>query len=121
MIAPATRITPESLACLDSFLREYGDCAETAFDAHKFWVTENGKDTQQSVEGHMFYYRYRLKQGLPDSSPLQIIRNYQNAARAAGGKILIRRTVASPPFASTKGGKELWLDVAPSIKELNTI
>jgi hypothetical protein len=35
-------------------LREYGDCVETAFDAHNFWVTENGKDTKKSVEGHLY-------------------------------------------------------------------
>src|ERR1035438_1961363 len=93
-------------------LREVGDCVETAFDAHKFWVTENGKDTQKSVEGHMFYFRYRLKQGLPNSSPLQVIRNYQNAARAVGGKILFDNGRVTT-IVLNKGGKELWLDVAP--------
>jgi outer membrane protein OmpA-like peptidoglycan-associated protein len=93
-------------------LREYGDCVETAFDAHNFWVTENGKDTKKSVEGHMFYYRYRLKQGLPNSSPLQVIRNYQNAARAVGGKILFDKNNVTT-IRLTKGDKELWLDVAP--------
>ena len=93
-------------------LREVGDCVETAFDAHKFWVTENGKDTQKSVEGHMFYFRYRLRQGLPNSSPLQVIRNYQNAGRAVGGKILFDNGRVTT-IVLNKGGKELWLDVAP--------
>jgi outer membrane protein OmpA-like peptidoglycan-associated protein len=93
-------------------LREYGDCVETAFDAHNFWVTENGKDTKKSVEGHKYYYRYRLKQGLPNSSPLQVIRNYQNAARAVGGKILFDNGRVTT-IRLTKGDKELWLDVAP--------
>ena len=35
-------------------LREYGDCVETAFDANKFWIKENGKNVQQTVEGHKF-------------------------------------------------------------------
>jgi len=94
------------------FLRETGECTETAFDAHKFWVTANGKDTQQSVEGHMFWYRYRLKGGLPESSPLQVLRNYQNAARAVGGKILFDNG-RTTTIVLNKGGKELWLDVAP--------
>jgi outer membrane protein OmpA-like peptidoglycan-associated protein len=85
---------------------------ETAFDAHDFWVTENGKDTKKSVEGHKFWYRYRLKQGLPDSSPLQIVRNYQNAARAAGGKILFDKNYITT-IRLTKGDKELWFDVVP--------
>jgi outer membrane protein OmpA-like peptidoglycan-associated protein len=94
------------------FLRESGECTETAFDAHNFWVTENGKDTKKSVEGHMYYYRYRLKQGLPFSSPLQVIRNYQNAARAVGGKILFDNSRVTT-IRLTKDDKELWLDVAP--------
>ena len=93
-------------------LREIGDCVETAFDAHDFWVTENGKDKKQSVEGHKYYFRYRLKQGLPNSSPLQVIRNYQNAARAVGGKILFDNGRVTT-IRLTKGDKELWLDVAP--------
>jgi outer membrane protein OmpA-like peptidoglycan-associated protein len=93
-------------------LREFGDCTETAFDAHNFRVTENGKDTQKSVEGHKFYYRYRLKQGLPNSSELQVVRNYQNAARAVGGKILYDKSNITT-IVLNKGGKELWLDVVP--------
>ena len=93
-------------------LREIGDCVETTFDAHKFWVTENGKDTQKSVEGHMFNYRYRLKQGLPNSSELQCVRNYQNAARAVGGKILYDKGNITT-IVLNKGNKELWLEVNP--------
>ena len=72
-------------------LREYGDCTETAFDAYKFWVKDkNGKNVQQSEEGHLYYFRYRLKEGVTQPSALQIHRNYQNAARSAGGKVLMR-------------------------------
>jgi OmpA-OmpF porin, OOP family len=91
-------------------LREYGDCVETAFDAHGFWVTKDGKDIQQSVEGHKFWYRYRLKAGLPQSSVLQIMRNYQNAARAVGGQLLIDKN-GFTTIRLNKGGKELWLEV----------
>ena len=70
-------------------LREYGDCVETAFDAYKFWVKQDGKNVQQTEEGHKYWYRYRLIQGQTPLSPLQIHRNYQNAARSAGGKVLI--------------------------------
>jgi outer membrane protein OmpA-like peptidoglycan-associated protein len=93
-------------------LRGVDDCLETAFDAHKFWVTENGKDTQKSVEGHMYHFRYRLKQGLPNSSELQAVRNYQNAARAVGGKILYDKSNITT-IVLNKGGKELWLEVNP--------
>jgi len=91
-------------------LREYGDCVETAFDAAKFWVKENGKNVQQTEEGHKFWYRYRLIQGQTPLSPLQIHRNYQNAARAAGGKILIDEN-GFTTIRLNKGGKELWLEI----------
>jgi len=93
-------------------LREVGDCEETAFDAHNFLVTENGKDTKKSVEGHMYHFRYRLKQGLPNSSELQCVRNYQNAARAVGGKILYDKNNITT-IVLNKGNKELWLEVNP--------
>jgi outer membrane protein OmpA-like peptidoglycan-associated protein len=91
-------------------LREYGDCVETAFDAYKFWVKDNGKNVQKSVEGHKFWYRYRLKQGVTQSSPLQIHRNYQNAARSAGGKILMDENYYTT-IVLNKGGKELWMEI----------
>jgi len=95
-------------------LREIGDCVETAFDAYKFWVKENGKNVQQSVEGHMYYFRYRLKQGVTLPSALQIHRNYQNAARSAGGKVLIDENGYSTILLN-KGGKELWMEIHTTV------
>jgi len=95
-------------------LREYGDCVETAFDAYGFWVTKDGKDVKQSVEGHKFWYRYRLKAGLPQLSALQIMRNYQNAARSAGGQILIDKN-GFTTIRLNKGGKELWLEIHTTV------
>ena len=91
-------------------LREERDCVETAFDAYKFWVKENGKNVQQSEEGHMYYFRYRLKQGVTPPSALQIHRNYQNAARSAGGKVLIDENGYSTILLK-KDGKELWMEI----------
>ncbi len=91
-------------------LREYGDCVETAFDAYKFWVKENGKNVQQSEEGHKYFFRYRLIQGQTPPSPLQIHRNYQNAARSAGGKVLIDEN-GYTTILLNKGGKELWMEI----------
>jgi outer membrane protein OmpA-like peptidoglycan-associated protein len=95
-------------------LRESGDCVETAFDAYKFWVKENGKNVQQSEEGHMYYFRYRIKQGVPLPSALQIHRNYQNAARSAGGKILIDEN-GYTTILLNKGGKELWMEIHTTV------
>ena len=95
-------------------LRESGDCVETAFDAYKFWIKENGKNVQQSVEGHMYYFRYRLKQGVTQPSALQIHRNYQNAARSAGGQVLIDENGYST-IRLNRGGKELWLEIHTTV------
>ena len=95
-------------------LREVGDCVETAFDAYKFWVKENGKNVQQSVEGHMYYFRYRLKQGVTLPSALQIHRNYQNAARSAGGQVLIDEN-GYTTIRLNKGGKELWMEIHTTV------
>jgi len=91
-------------------LREYGDCVETAFDAYKFWVKDNGKNVQKSEEGRKFWYRYRLKQGVTPVSALQIHRNYQNAARSAGGKVLMDENYYTT-IVLNKGGKELWMEI----------
>jgi outer membrane protein OmpA-like peptidoglycan-associated protein len=95
-------------------LREYGDCTETAFDAYKFWIKGSGKNIQQSEEGHKYFFRYRLKQGLTPLSPLQIHRNYQNAARSTGGKVLIDENGYST-IQLSKGGKELWMEVHTNV------
>jgi OOP family OmpA-OmpF porin len=93
-------------------LREYGDCVETAFDAHNFWVTENGKDTK-TVGGRPYVLLPVPTQARPSGQQrLQVIRNYQNAARAVGGKILFDKNNVTT-IRLTKGDKELWLDVAP--------
>jgi outer membrane protein OmpA-like peptidoglycan-associated protein len=60
----------------------------------------------------MYHFRYRLKQGLPNSSELQCVRNYQNAARAVGGKILYDKGNITT-IVLNKGNKELWLEVNP--------
>jgi len=95
-------------------LLESGDYVETAFDAYKFWVKQNGKNVQQSEEGHMYYFRYRLKQGVTQPSALQIHRNYQNAARSAGGQVLIDEN-GYTTIHLNKGGKELWMEVHTTI------
>jgi outer membrane protein OmpA-like peptidoglycan-associated protein len=96
------------------FLRLSEECSETAFDAHKFWIKENGKNVQQSEEGHLYYFRYRLKQGVTPPSALQIHRNYQNAARSAGGKVLIDEN-GYTTIRLNKGDKELWMEIYTNV------
>ena len=95
-------------------LREYGDYVETAFDAYKFWVKESDKNIQKSEEGHKYFFRYRLKEGVTQPSPLQIMRNYQNAASSTGGQVLIDEN-GYTTIHLNKGGKELWLEIHTNV------
>jgi outer membrane protein OmpA-like peptidoglycan-associated protein len=91
------------------YIYEYKD---TQFDSAKFKVTANGKSTDEQIEGHMINLSYRIKQNVPATSMLQVIRNYQNAARSAGGQVL-DDTKGSNWYNTTlrlgKGGKEVWI------------
>ena len=99
------------------FLSEQND---KEFDAYQFY---DGKKIQ-SVEGKLYQKVYRIKDGAPSVSVLQIRRNYANAIKKAGGTILLDG-VADVEFQDTrynspivwgkfiKGGKEVWLEVFP--------
>ena len=89
------------------------DYKETPFDSFSFTVTEGGKEKQQPVEGRRYDFRYNLMENAPMPSALQIVRNYQNAARSAGGQVLFD-TKELTTIRLTKGGKEVWFAVQTS-------
>lgn len=89
------------------------DYQETPFDSYSFTVTEGGKQKQQPVEGHRYDFRYNLKENATMPSELQIVRNYQNAARSAGGQVLLD-TKELTTIRLSKGGKEVWFAVTTS-------
>ena len=64
------------------------DYSELPFDSFTFTVKEAGKTKDVKVEGHKYDFRFNLKDGATMPSPIQILRNYQNAARTAGGQVL---------------------------------
>ena len=92
------------------FIRDY---QETPFDSVTFTISEGGKKKEQAVEGRRIDFRYDLKEGAPMPSPLQIVRNYQNAARSAGGQVLFD-TAELTTIRLAKGGKETWFAVQTS-------
>lgn len=89
------------------------DYHETPFDVFSFTVTAGGKAKEQAVEGRRYDFRYNLMENAPMPSALQIVRNYQNAARSAGGQILFDTTELTT-IRLTKGGKEMWFAVQTS-------
>lgn len=87
------------------FLSAEGSFVDTPFDAFEFFV----KDGTKKVEGHhlRYYYEYDESAGKTPSF-LQIIRNYQAAAKRIGGQVLYeddRRTT----IRIAKSGQETWV------------
>lgn len=87
------------------FLPNEDSVTDTPFDAVEFFV----KDGTQRVEGHHLRYAY-VWDDAAGTSPafLQIVRNYQAAAKKIGGEILsedVRRTT----IRIAKGGQETWV------------
>jgi len=88
------------------------DYNESQFDSYTFKIKEGDKEKQQAVEGRLCKYNYRLQKGAVPASALQIIRNFQNAARSAGGQVL-REAGAGDDRETTlrfvKGASEVWI------------
>ena len=67
------------------------DCQSSQFDLRKFPVGAPSKDDQTlksvEVEGPVRWLSYQLKDGATPPSGLQIMRNFENAAKKAGGTV----------------------------------
>lgn len=88
------------------------DYSDIPFDAYKFKIASANTWKEDTVEGRRTNIRYSLKDGAVAPSPLQVLRNYENAARAKGGQILYSNdedSAATIRFG--KDGKEIWLDL----------
>lgn len=62
--------------------------SEAQFDSVKMAVKKNGKETEEAVEGHVTKIHYYLRENAAATSTIQVIRNYQNATRNAGGQVV---------------------------------
>jgi OmpA-OmpF porin, OOP family len=56
------------------------------FDVLKDFKDENGK--RMSVEGHYYLLTYSVKKGTKEATGPQVLRNYKNAVKKAGGKVV---------------------------------
>lgn len=83
-----------------------GSC-KSAFDAAEFYVKDGEAKT---VEGQMTHIEYSLQENAPQPSPLQIRRNYGNAAKSIGAVILYDQD-NSLTGRLVKNGKETWFKV----------
>ncbi len=85
------------------------DYQELAFDSYAFSVTANGKKADKTVEGKRINIRYNLKDNASTPSPLQVLRNYEYAARTAGGQVMYDNADDSvATLRLVRGGNEIW-------------
>lgn len=90
------------------------DCSES----YNELVLRTSVSKTEAKEGNLFYYYYRfnIDAGVKMKSPLQIIKNYENAVVKNGGKLVYKNTNASEGdieatlYLSTKE-KEYWIQL----------
>jgi len=93
----------------NTYIRAY---VYSDFDSFPFYVTANNRETKQTVEGKLYKIYYKIKEGTAPGSALQTVRNYQNAARAAGGQILYDYAAGDNRVTTIRlrrGSAEIWM------------
>ena len=100
-----------------SFITDYSK----NYDATEFQVGAKGAQPQvETVEGDTTTLRYFYESVEKQPSPLQLIRNYQNAVKQIGGAVLYERLPreadgGETTLKVTTGGKDVWIKVVPDI------
>jgi len=82
------------------------DCETKDFDAFKF-ETKNPHE-KTTVEGRLTKISYCMLTGSQQPSALAVVRNYENAIKAAGGTVLFADTNRWVNGKLAKDGKEIW-------------
>lgn len=86
------------------------------FAAYDFVTMQGNKTVKQHIEGHCvkYTYSYDTAAGAPPS-PLQIVRNYQQAGVKVGMEVLFEAVNGSSHLRTTlflnKAGRETWTEV----------
>jgi outer membrane protein OmpA-like peptidoglycan-associated protein len=101
----------------DSYITEY----QKNYNVMEFTVgSKGGAPQRRSIEGDATFIRYFYNHREEQPSPLQLIRNYQNAIRSIGGEVIYERLPrdndsGETTLKVTMGGKEVWVRVEPEI------
>jgi OmpA-OmpF porin, OOP family len=90
----------------DFWISEY---KENEFDSYKFI----GADKKPLIiEGHKYSILYKLNSGASDPGALKVMRNFQDALKKIGGKVLVDDSFNKlSTILVTKDGKETWIEV----------
>jgi OmpA-OmpF porin, OOP family len=90
----------------DFWISEY---KENEFDSYKFIVADN---KPLIIEGHKYSILYKLKSGASDPGTLKIMRNFQDALKKIGGKVVLDDSFNKlSTIQIQKDGKETWIEV----------
>lgn len=88
------------------------NCDDLQFERFEFPVNANKK---QVVEGHYVYVNYYLNENAQTPSGLQIVRNYSNAIKKIGGKLIYEFDDGGTQYSILqliKDKKEIWAQIA---------
>lgn len=92
------------------------------FDAVEFAVgtAQDGSVRRERIEGETTVIHYFYNNVEKQASPLQLIRNYQNAIKSIGGEVVYERLArdtdgGETTLRATAGGKVIWVLVEPGI------
>jgi OOP family OmpA-OmpF porin len=90
----------------DFWISEY---KESEYDSYKF-ISADKKPL--IIEGHKYSILYKLNTGASDPGALKVLRNYQDALKKIGGKVLLDDTFNKlSTILVQKDGKETWIEV----------
>ena len=95
-------------------------CESNDFNAYTF---KTGSEKTVDVEGKYWVLSYYMKEGLK-STPrvIQILRNFENAVKQSGGKLIFLNTEEDKETLQLKkNGKEFWVEVYANITGRHTI
>jgi len=73
------------------------------------FLDENGK--KMSVEGHYYYFNYGLNKGEKMASGPQVLRNYMNAVKKAGGNVVYEEGCCNVYLKLAKNNRITWVRV----------
>lgn len=101
----------------DAYITDY----QKNYDAAEFIVgVADGQAQTRRIEGDLTALRYFYARADTQPSPLQVIRNYQNAIKAIGGSVVYERLPidgdgGETTLNVTANGKDVWVKVVPDI------
>ncbi len=95
-------------------------CEKNDFNSYNF---KTGSDKTVDVEGKYAVLSYEMKEGLKSiPSVVQILRNFENAVKQSGGKLVyLDKEEDKETLQLKKNGKEFWVEVYANISGRHTI